>query len=291
VTDEKQPPRRIPTYWFDSRRRYFLRNHGLAHALLADAAFLTGHALRKLRLRIAPKVTRPDPPNVVSDYLHNNVLVQGTAVAPPQISIRSEPAVHVPPEPELQPPSSVRELVQYLAEYYEVHRRDLSLPGLRALAVHRFGNYRMHVRKPWRAPLTLVYQQLFQYCRNHYGVELPFSAKIGRRVLFEHQGGIVIHGCATIGNECVIRQGVTLGNRHMDAPFAAPMLGQRVNVGAGAKLLGGIHVGNDASIGASSVVLSDVPPGATAVGMPAVVSGAPKRQLTQPLHERRSSRR
>jgi serine O-acetyltransferase len=137
--------------------------------------------------------------------------------------------------------------------------------------VYRFGNYRMHVRKPWRAGLTLVYRKLFQFCRNHYGVEVPFSAKIGRRVVFEHQGGIVIHGCSVIGDECVIRQGVTLGNRHMQAPFDAPVLGRRVNVGAGAKLLGGIEVGDDAKIGANSVVLIDVPGGATVVGIPARV--------------------
>jgi serine O-acetyltransferase len=165
----------------------------------------------------------------------------------------------------------LRELVQYWREDYEVHQRNLSRPGFRALAVHRFGNYRMHLGKPWRGALSLLYQELFEHCRNHYGVELPFSAKIGRRVMIEHQGGIVIHGCAVIGNDCIIRQGVTLGNRHMDSPFDAPVLGQRVSVGAGAKLLGRIHIGHDAGIGANSVVLCDVPAGGTAVGIPARV--------------------
>lgn len=84
VTDEKQPPRRIPTYWFDSRRRYFLKNHGVAHALLADTAFLGGRALRKLRLLVAPKATRPDPPHMVRDYLQNSVLARGKKLAPAQ---------------------------------------------------------------------------------------------------------------------------------------------------------------------------------------------------------------
>jgi serine O-acetyltransferase len=177
----------------------------------------------------------------------------------------------LPPSPpvELQAPSTLRELVQYWAEDYQAHDRDLSRPGFRAMFVHRFGNYRMHVAKPWRAGLTLMYRTMFQYVRNHYGVEVPFSAKVGRRVVFEHQGGIVIHGCSVIGDDCVIRQGVTLGNRHMNEPFSAPVLGQRVNVGAGAKVLGGVHVGDDASIGANSVVLTDVPEGGTAVGIPA----------------------
>ena len=180
--------------------------------------------------------------------------------------------VFVPPHPpavELQAPSSLRELWQYAVEDYEMHERDLSRPGFRALLVYRFGNWRMHVRKPWRAGFTLLYRSMFRYVRNHYGVEIPFSAKIGRRVVIEHQGGIVIHGCSVIGDDCVIRQGVTLGNRYMHSPFDAPVLGQRVNVGAGAKLLGGIQVGDDASIGANSVVLKDVPAGGTAVGIPA----------------------
>jgi GT2 family glycosyltransferase len=86
VTDEKKPPRRIPTYWFDSRRRYFLKNHGAVHALLADTAFLGGRAVRKLRLLLAPKDTRPDPPHMVRDYLQNSVLARGVKLAPDQIA-------------------------------------------------------------------------------------------------------------------------------------------------------------------------------------------------------------
>jgi N-acetylglucosaminyl-diphospho-decaprenol L-rhamnosyltransferase len=86
VTDEKQPPRRIPTYWFESRRRYFLKNHGVAHAVLADAAFLGGRAIHKLRLVLAPKNKRPDPPYMLRDYLQNSVLARGTKLAPAQIA-------------------------------------------------------------------------------------------------------------------------------------------------------------------------------------------------------------
>jgi len=174
-----------------------------------------------------------------------------------------------PPPLELQPPSTLRELVEYVSEDLRAHEGDFTRPGFRALLVHRFGNYRMHKRRPYRSGMTLVYRVLAQYVRNHYGVEVPFSAKVGRRVVIEHQGGIVIHGCSVIGDDCVIRQGVTLGNRHMNEPFDAPVLGNRVNVGAGAKLLGGVHIGDDASIGANSVVLRDVPAGGTAVGVPA----------------------
>jgi serine O-acetyltransferase len=104
--------------------------------------------------------------------------------------------------------------------------------------------------------------------------------ELGRRVVIEHQGAIVVHGYAQIGDDCVIRQGVTIGNRYMGAPFDAPRLGDRVEVGAGAQILGAVTVGDDARIGAGAVVLDDVPRGATAVGVPAVVARQP--ELPQP---------
>jgi serine O-acetyltransferase len=74
-----------------------------------------------------------------------------------------------------------------------------------------------------------------------------------------------------IGDESIIRQGVTLGNKTLDRPLDAPTLGKRVNVGAGAKILGAVSIGDGASIGANAVVLDDVPAGAVAVGIPAKV--------------------
>jgi len=161
-------------------------------------------------------------------------------------------------------------LRQLIAEDYRANGRDWTRPGFRALATYRFGVWRMSIRsKIFRAPFSLVYRCMFRRCRNVYGVELPYSAKVGRRVVIEHQHGIVIHGNSVIGDGCHIRQGVTLGNKSLDAPFDAPTLGNNVNVGAGAKILGKITIGDGASIGANAVVLKDVPAGALAVGVPA----------------------
>lgn len=171
---------------------------------------------------------------------------------------------------DLSGPSSLRELWEYWAEDWRSHERDSSRPGFRALLVHRFGNYRMHLPRSFaRSVLSVIYRLLFRYVRNHYGVELPYSARIGRRVVIEHQGAIVIHGNSVIGDECILRQGVTLGNRHLSAPFDAPVLGRGVNVGAGAKILGNVRIGDNAVVGANAVVLRDVPAGRTAVGIPA----------------------
>jgi serine O-acetyltransferase len=85
-----------------------------------------------------------------------------------------------------------------------------------------------------------------------------------------------------IGDECIIRQGCTLGNRDLDRPDDAPILGQRVNVGAGAKILGAVKIGDGAAIGANAVVLADVPEGAVAVGIPARIA-APEKATTTPV--------
>jgi serine acetyltransferase len=159
-----------------------------------------------------------------------------------------------------------------IVEDWQAHGKDWTKPGFRAVAVHRFGVWRMGVEpKLLRAPLSILYRMLFRKVRNHYGIELPFTVKLGRRVVVEHQGDIVVHGYCTIGDDSIIRQGVTLGNRYMDRPLDAPKLGCRVNVGAGAKLFGAIQVEDDVNIGANAVVLTDIPAGATAVGIPAKI--------------------
>lgn len=161
-------------------------------------------------------------------------------------------------------------LWQQIMEDWRAHQSDWTKPGFRAVAVHRFGVWRMQIQpKLLRAPFSLVYRSHYRYIRNVYGIDLPYTVKLGRRVVFEHQGAIVIHGNSQIGDDSIIRQGVTIGNRYLERPLDAPQLGDRVNVGAGAKILGNIVLGDNVKIGANAVVLSDVPPGQTAVGMPA----------------------
>jgi serine O-acetyltransferase len=163
-------------------------------------------------------------------------------------------------------------LFQQIKEDWNANGRDWTKPGFRALAVARFGVWRMKVRpKLLRAPFSIVYRMMFRHVRNHYGIELCYSTKLGRRIIIEHQGAIVINGYSTIGDDCILRQGVTLGNKTLDRPTECPTLGRRVNVGAGAKILGGVTIGDDAVIGANAVVLTDVPAGALAVGVPAVI--------------------
>jgi serine O-acetyltransferase len=166
-------------------------------------------------------------------------------------------------------------LFALIAEDWRAHGRDWTRPGFRAVAVHRFGVWRMGVRpKLLRAPLSALYRVLFRRCRNVYGIELPYSVTLGRGVVFEHQGGVVIHGNSVIGDRCIIRQGCTLGLKRLDALYDAPTLEEGVQLGAGAVVLGKIVIGAGATIGANAVVTIDVPPGAVATGVPARIRAA-----------------
>lgn len=166
-----------------------------------------------------------------------------------------------------------------IKEDWVANGKDWSRPGFRAIAVYRFGVWRMGIKsKIIRAPFSVFYRLMFRSIRNGYSIELPYSARVGRRLVIEHQGAIVVHGNAQLGDDCIIRQGVTLGNRYMDRPNEAPTLGDRVNVGAGAMLLGAITISNDAVIGANAVVLHDVEANTAVVGIPAKPIGKHKTQ-------------
>jgi serine O-acetyltransferase len=153
--------------------------------------------------------------------------------------------------------------------------------GFWALQVYRFGHFRYRFRsKLIRYPLGVLHGVLAKFAEMLCGVTIGVAAQIGRRLIIEHSGAIVIHGHAVLGDDCIIRQGVTIGNRRMDRPLEAPHIGSRVNIGAGAKILGAVHIGDDAEIGANAVVLCDVPAGALAVGVPARIMVRNKAHAT-----------
>lgn len=155
-------------------------------------------------------------------------------------------------------------------EDLKVAREGLLSLGFWALQVYRFGYLRYRFSsKLVRYPLGAIHLVLAKLAEIVCGVTIGVSARIGKRLIIEHSGAIVIHGNSVIGDDCIIRQGVTIGNKRLDDPFGAPVIGDRVNVGAGAKILGRVHIGNDVEIGANAVVIHDVPDGAIAVGIPA----------------------
>jgi serine O-acetyltransferase len=139
-----------------------------------------------------------------------------------------------------------------------------------AIAVYRFGR-RTDRRPPGtlRWLLTKSYWFAFRVVETLTGISLPKEAEIGPGLRIWHFGNIFIHPRVRIGSRCTLRQGVTIGNRHEGD--RVPVVGHDVDFGAYAQVLGPIRIGDGARLGALSVVLDDVPPGATAVGIPAKV--------------------
>lgn len=167
-----------------------------------------------------------------------------------------------------------------IQEHWQDHQRDFTRRGFWALAVYRYGRWRYRIRPRWvRVPFSLLYKVLKLLAEMLCGIELPCEVEIGHHFVVEHCGGIVISGDAVFGDGCIIRQGVTVGLRYT-GQRGSPIIGDRCDIGAGAKLLGKIRIGNDVAIGANAVVLTDVPDGMTAVGVPARVR--PRRGLSTP---------
>jgi serine O-acetyltransferase len=158
-----------------------------------------------------------------------------------------------------------------LREDWRTHDRQLFRQGLWVMAVYRFGRWRYEIRARWiRAPFSGIYKLLRLLCEILTGIELPCEAVVGRRFRIDHFGGIIISGDAVFGDDCVVRNGVTVGLRST-GKRGSPVIGSRVDIGAGAKILGSIRIGDDVAIGANAVVLIDVPPNSIAVGVPARV--------------------
>jgi serine O-acetyltransferase len=137
-------------------------------------------------------------------------------------------------------------------------------PGLHALVWHRLVSNRL-----WKMGWRWLARWLAHWGRWLTGIEIHPGATIGRRVFIDHGMGIVIGETAEIHDECTLYHGVTLGGTSWNQGKRHPTLGKGVVIGAGAKILGPILVGDGAKIGSNAVVVRDVPAGATAVGVPA----------------------
>ncbi len=141
----------------------------------------------------------------------------------------------------------------------------LTYPGLHALLLHRLA-HRLHV-----LGIPVIPRLISHLNRWITGIEIHPGARIGRRFFIDHGMGVVIGETSEIGDNVTLYQGVTLGGTGKEKGKRHPTLGNDVMVGVGAKILGAVTIGDHARIGAGAVVLSDVPPNATAVGVPAKV--------------------
>ena len=148
---------------------------------------------------------------------------------------------------------------------------DFAAQGFWAMLVYRFGRWRYTVQPPvLRKLLSLVYKVLYKLAQIVTGIELPCEVEVGRNFVIDHFGGVVVSGFAKFGNNCRLRNGVVVGLARTDDP-CAPVIGDDVDIGAGAKVLGRIRIGNRVLIGANAVVTRDVPDDSIAVGVPAII--------------------
>ena len=143
----------------------------------------------------------------------------------------------------------------------------LAYPGLHAVWAHRVAH------RMWREPSLRLAARVFAHLSRHFtGIEIHPGATIGRRFFIDHGMGVVIGATAVVGDDVMLYHGVTLGGRSLARGTKRhPTVGDRVTIGAGARVLGNIDIGDDVQIGANSVVVKPVPTGAVATGIPARV--------------------
>ncbi len=141
----------------------------------------------------------------------------------------------------------------------------LLYPGVHAVIYHRAAHFF------YKHNLKFIARCISQWSRCWTGIEIHPGAKIGRRLVIDHGMGIVIGETAEIGDDCLIYHGVTLGGTGKEHGKRHPTIGNNVLISTGAKVLGPFKVGDGARIAANAVVLSEIPPNATAVGIPAQI--------------------
>lgn len=152
-------------------------------------------------------------------------------------------------------------------------------PGIWALILHRPAHWF------YRHKMKLIARIISQLARWFTGIEIHPGAKIGRRCFIDHGMGVVIGETAEVGDDVTIYQGVTLGGTGKDTGKRHPTLGNRVLVSSGAKVLGPFKVGDDVKIGAGSVVLKEIPPNCTVVGIPGTIVKINGKSTTQELNQ------
>lgn len=179
------------------------------------------------------------------------------------------------------------ELWGLLKEDYAIHSttREITVltPGFLALAVYRCGVWLNGRPRLPRAILRRVLAIPAYFIRNCFGISLYSSATIGRRLKIANHSAIIIHSRARIGDDCIIRQGVTIGFAGQRGLGNVPTLGNRVEVGAGAIIAGTVSIGDDVKIASNAVVMMNVPAGSVvAMPPPRIMAPPPRAASTEP---------
>lgn len=163
--------------------------------------------------------------------------------------------------------NDLRETVQAYKDRDPAARSTMEIlllyPGLKATQSHKAAHW------CYEHDLKFLARFISQRSRHHTGIEIHPGAKIGKRLVIDHGMGVVIGETAEIGDDCLLFHGVTLGGTGKESGKRHPTIGNNVLIGAGAKVLGPVVIGDGSRVAANSAVLKDIPPNCTAVGSPA----------------------
>jgi serine O-acetyltransferase len=159
------------------------------------------------------------------------------------------------------------EFLRHVKGDFSVNQRDVFRPAFLVLLNYRFGGWRRKLPRPLRLALAPLYWVPFWFARAFFGIELPCTASVGRKLKLGGSG-VFIHRRAQIGSDCTISQNVTIGAKTVATYKQFPVIGDRVVIGAGAVLIGRIQIGDDAAIGPNAVVMTNIPAKARVVMPP-----------------------
>lgn len=177
----------------------------------------------------------------------------------------------------------LREDIQAVKDHDPAARSFLEIwllyPGVKAIRMYRRAHFYYNHGMPFLA------RYVSQRAARKTGIEIHPAAKIGRRLVIDHGTGIVIGETAEIGDDVLIYQGVTLGGTGKDVGKRHPTIGNNVMISAGAKVLGPFKIGDNSRVAAGAVVLEEVPPNSTVVGIPAKVVKQNGERVRQPLDQ------
>ena len=272
--------KRRPAYWYQSQAMYFrktaspIRATGRAFARLAGALIHRGASLLRGRQPDLPKSYFKDYmrhtflPVLTAKDLSNNADLPTGSQAQHDIDTNAPKTAAINDGKINRNPHDIG-FWSLIAEDFRTHDRDLFAQGFWALFWHRFGNLRMSAPgRILRSPLTLLYWFGSKSVQWFCGMDLPYTVVVGRRVKLEHFGGMILVARA-IGNDVILRQNTTLGIKTPTKDQARPTIGDGVDIGVGAAILGDISIGRNTVIAANAAVVHDCPADVLMAGAPA----------------------
>lgn len=278
MTDASRP---MPGYWFQARRRYFVKHHGRLYGAACDAAWLSGHAiyLAKQRLRRRAQTVRPRLWRDFASYSLAHALEPAPRAAQNAGLPVSDHAPTCGAPGEDRRPSAALRLEELWKEDLATHDHDLKNPGFWAVAVHRLAEAagRPGASRLRRSLFKGAHTALSTGIDWFWGIHIPASVELGRRVrLFR---GSMLLNARSIGNDVHIRHHATFGptSGAASSPGDLPTIEESAAIGAGVCVLGAVNVGRGSVVEDNAVVLQDVPPQATATGIPARVAAGASR--------------